>query len=114
MSQVERKGKVFFITGASHGFGYYLAEEALALGYNVVATSRSIESLKELVSKYPDRALSLVLNVRDKEEISKGILAAISKFGRIDVLVNNAGYKDILCFLLVFFFFLFSMFLFFL
>jgi NADP-dependent 3-hydroxy acid dehydrogenase YdfG len=110
----ERKGKVFFITGASHGFGYYLAEEALILGYNVVATSRNIETLKPLISKYPDQAISLILNVRNKEKICNGISTTISKFGRINILINNAGYNDVLClfYLFLFIFILFYLFLF--
>jgi NADP-dependent 3-hydroxy acid dehydrogenase YdfG len=102
MSEVLRKGKVFFITGASHGFGYHLAEQALLLGYSVVATSRTIDSLNDLVSKYPDRIISLVLNVRVKEDIEKAVGAAISKFGHIDVLINNAGYNDIFCFIFIY------------
>jgi hypothetical protein len=58
----KRKEKIFFIKNGFRRFEYYLAEEVFILGYNVVATSRNIETLKPLVSKYPDQAILLILN----------------------------------------------------
>lgn len=84
--------KVWFITGTSSGIGRELAEEALAQGYRVVATSRKPEVLKDLVEKYPETALAVKLDVTNKEDVKNSLNEAIDKFERIDVVVNNAGY----------------------
>ncbi len=84
--------KVWFITGSSTGFGRSLTEELLKKGDIVVATARKPEQLADLVAKYPDRAKAIRLDVTKPQEISEAVEAAIAAFGRIDVLVNNAGY----------------------
>lgn len=84
--------KVWFITGSSRGLGKSLAEAVLANGDNVVATARNPEHLKDLVEKYPNQILALKLDVSDTAEIYSVVAAAQSHFGRIDVLVNNAGF----------------------
>ncbi len=84
--------KVWFITGTSSGFGRALAEEVLAKGERVVATARKPEVLQDLVEKYPDTALAIKLDVTNIENAKNSVREAVSKFGRIDVLVNNAGY----------------------
>lgn len=84
--------KVWFITGTSAGIGKELAETALEEGYRVVATARKPEVLKDLAEKYPDTVLTLKLDVTDKESIAEAINETVEKFGRIDVVVNNAGY----------------------
>lgn len=84
--------KVWFITGSSTGFGRELAEEALEQGYRVVATARQPEALNDLVERYPDTARAVKLDVTKPEEVRAAIDAAVSEFGRVDVLVNNAGY----------------------
>jgi NAD(P)-dependent dehydrogenase (short-subunit alcohol dehydrogenase family) len=84
--------KVWFVTGSSTGFGRSLTEELLKKGDMVVATARKPEQLADLVAKYPDRAQAIRLDVTKSQEISEAVKTAITTFGRIDVLVNNAGY----------------------
>jgi NAD(P)-dependent dehydrogenase (short-subunit alcohol dehydrogenase family) len=84
--------KVWFITGTSSGFGRELAEEVLAQGGKVVATARKTETVVDLVEKYPETARAVRLDVTKPEEVRGAIDAAVQEFGRIDVLVNNAGY----------------------
>jgi NAD(P)-dependent dehydrogenase (short-subunit alcohol dehydrogenase family) len=84
--------KTWFITGASSGFGRAFAEHALAQGHNVVATARKIAALDELTSTAPDRVLTLALDVTRPGDAKAAIEAAVARFGRIDVLINNAGY----------------------
>ena len=84
--------KIWFITGCSTGFGRCLTEELLKTNHKVVATARDPKTLDDLVKKYPDQILTIALDVTKKSDIEKAVKAATSKFGRIDVLVNNAGY----------------------
>jgi NAD(P)-dependent dehydrogenase (short-subunit alcohol dehydrogenase family) len=84
--------KVWFITGSSTGFGRELAEEALEQGNKVVATARKPEWLQELTVRYPDNARAVKLDVTKPEEVRSAVAEAVKEFGRIDVLVNNAGY----------------------
>lgn len=84
--------KVWFITGTSTGFGRELAEAALEAGNQVVATARKPEVLAELTAKYGDNVLAVALDVTKPDTIAAAVEAAKAKFGRIDVLVNNAGY----------------------
>jgi len=86
------KDKVWLITGSSTGFGRELAEEALAQGYKVVATARKPEVLQDLVEKYPETARAVKLDVTKPDEVRAAIAEAVREFGKIDVLVNNAGY----------------------
>lgn len=83
---------VWFITGSSKGLGKSLVEEVLLKGDYVVATARNPEQLKELSEQYPDQLLALQLDVQIKEQIYSTVAEAINHFGRIDVLVNNAGF----------------------
>lgn len=89
------QGKVWFITGASSGFGRCLAEELVERGERVVATARSPRTLDALVSRAPDRVLALRLDVTQPAEIEQATAAALTHFGAVDVLVNNAGYSII-------------------
>lgn len=82
--------KVWFITGASKGFGLELAKAALASGDTVVATARDPESIGKAIGKN-DRLLTLKLDVTDESQAKKAVESALAKFGQIDVLVNNAG-----------------------
>lgn len=84
--------KVWFITGSSRGLGRSLTEALLAKGDSVAATARDITSLKDLENKYPDQIYPLNLDVTQENEIHETINSTISHFGRIDVLVNNAGF----------------------
>ncbi len=86
------ESKVWFITGTSSGFGKSLAEEVLAKGERVVATARKPEVLADLIEKYPETARAVKLDVNNLQEVKTAVSEAIKEFGRIDVLVNNAGY----------------------
>ena len=81
----------WFITGASRGFGHAVALEALRRGDRIVATARSLESLKELAAVAPDRVVIAQLDVTSPEDIASSVKIAKERFGDIDVLFNNAG-----------------------
>ena len=87
--------RIWLITGSSSGFGRTLAEAALAAGDRVVATARRPETLDDLVAGAPERVLAVALDVTDQEQIDAAVAAARSHFGRIDVLVNNAGHGSV-------------------
>lgn len=91
-SPSSQQGKVWFITGASSGFGKLLAEYLLSLGANVVATARQPDLLDEFTTKYPANSQILRLDVTKQEQVDKAVEDALARFGHIDVLVNNAGY----------------------
>ena len=81
--------RVWFITGTTSGFGRAIAEAALARGDSVVATARRIDALAELGD--PERVQAVRLDVTDAGDREAAVAAALDRFGRIDVLVNNAG-----------------------
>lgn len=84
--------KVWFITGASSGFGDAFARYALEQGYSVVATARDTGKLAAIAALAPERVLVQRLDVTKAEEAKAAVEAALARFGRIDVLINNAGY----------------------
>ncbi|MGL5872952.1 MAG: oxidoreductase [Xenococcaceae cyanobacterium] len=84
--------KVWLITGCSTGFGRSLAEAVLQSGNRVIATARHTEKLEDLVYRYPQQVCTLGLDVTKKDNIRSAISQAKDVYGRIDVLVNNAGY----------------------
>jgi len=84
--------KVWFITGCSSGFGRALAERALATGATVAVTARSIESFVGLKAQYPSTCLPHVLDVVDPLRVQDVIRSVLAQTGRLDVVVNNAGY----------------------
>ncbi|RQO75124.1 short-chain dehydrogenase/reductase [Pedobacter sp. KBW06] len=84
--------KVWFITGSSRGLGRSLTAAVLANGDYVAATARKPEQLNELVEKYPDQIYPIQLDVTEYDEVYQSVVAAVAHFGRIDVLVNNAGF----------------------
>jgi NAD(P)-dependent dehydrogenase (short-subunit alcohol dehydrogenase family) len=86
------RDSVWFITGASVGFGLALANEVVGRGGRVVATARNRASVAALEAGAPDRVLALALDVTRPDQIAATVNAAQTRFGRIDVLVNNAGY----------------------
>ncbi|PUZ30194.1 NADP-dependent 3-hydroxy acid dehydrogenase YdfG [Chitinophaga costaii] len=83
---------VWFITGCSTGFGRELTKQILARGWNAVATARHAYQIQDLVAGYENTALALPLDVTDPTQIATAVAKAQATFGRIDVLVNNAGY----------------------
>ena len=84
--------RIWFITGASTGFGRLLAEELLKRGERVAATARDIAKVEDLARQYPGKARAFTLDVTRPAEIEAVARQAIEAFGHIDVLVNNAGY----------------------
>jgi NAD(P)-dependent dehydrogenase (short-subunit alcohol dehydrogenase family) len=84
--------KVWFITGTSKGFGHIWAEAALERGDRVAATARNIDSVKDLVEHYSEQVLPITLDVTDKAAVDAAVKQAHDHFGRLDVVVNNAGY----------------------
>ncbi|KAH6611617.1 hypothetical protein Trco_001637 [Trichoderma cornu-damae] len=85
--------RIWFVTGSSKGLGLAIVEAALADGDHVVATARNPDTVKHLVKKYgPDRILPLALDVVSNDQVESAVKAAVDKFGRLDVVVNNAGY----------------------
>jgi NAD(P)-dependent dehydrogenase (short-subunit alcohol dehydrogenase family) len=83
--------RTWMITGSSSGFGLAIAQAALAAGDQVVATARDSQSVAELVRQAPERVAAVRLDVTDRDQIGEAVEAALDRFGRIDVLVNNAG-----------------------
>jgi NAD(P)-dependent dehydrogenase (short-subunit alcohol dehydrogenase family) len=84
--------KTWFITGASRGFGREWAIAALERGDTVAATARDISTLDDLVERFGDKILPLQLDVTDREADIAAVAQAHERFGRLDVVVNNAGY----------------------
>jgi len=84
--------KVWLITGSGNGLGRDIAEAALAAGDSVVAGTRRLEELHSLVAQYGERVTPVKLDVRDEEAAKAAVQMALDKYGRLDVLVNNAGY----------------------
>jgi NAD(P)-dependent dehydrogenase (short-subunit alcohol dehydrogenase family) len=87
--------KTWFITGSSRGFGRALVEAALADGAQVVATARRPEQLDDLLAAHPADLLTVALDVTDPAAVSTALARAIERFGRLDVVVNNAGYANL-------------------
>jgi NAD(P)-dependent dehydrogenase (short-subunit alcohol dehydrogenase family) len=84
--------KVWFITGTSKGFGRVWAEAALARGDQVAATARNTETLAGLTQRYGNQVATLKLDVTHKAEVQAAIAETHKRFGRLDVIINNAGY----------------------
>ena len=84
--------KTWFITGTSRGFGREWAIAALDRGDKVAATARNLAALDDLVAKYGDAILPIELDVTDREAAFAAVRQAHERFGRLDVVVNNAGY----------------------
>jgi NAD(P)-dependent dehydrogenase (short-subunit alcohol dehydrogenase family) len=88
----ENMPKIWLITGSGNGLGRDIAEAALAAGDNVIAAARRTEELAPLVAQYGERVKPVTLEVRDEAAAKAAIQRAVDTFGRLDVLVNNAGY----------------------
>lgn len=91
-SNEHEEEKVWLITGCSSGMGLEFARAALAAGYRVVATARKPSTLDELVDAYPETARAVELDVTCQDQVDAAFESTIKEFGRLDVLVNNAGY----------------------
>jgi NADP-dependent 3-hydroxy acid dehydrogenase YdfG len=86
-------GKVWFITGASRGFGRIWTEAALQRGDKVAATARALASLADLQAAYGANVLTLALDVTQPDQVTAAVTQAHAHFGRLDVVLNNAGYS---------------------
>ena len=87
--------QTWFITGSSRGFGRALVRAGLDAGDNVVATARRPEQLKDFTDAYGGRVLALAVDVTSREAVDKAVRSAAARFGRLDVVVNNAGYANL-------------------
>ncbi len=87
------QGKVWFITGSSRGFGRIWTNAALERGDYVAATARNLASIADFKEKYGAKVLTLELDVTKPEQVTKAVEQAHAHFGRLDVVVNNAGYS---------------------
>jgi NADP-dependent 3-hydroxy acid dehydrogenase YdfG len=88
----QQTNKVWFITGASRGLGRIWTEAALDRGDKVAATARDLSSISALTDKYGDRVLTLKLDVTNPEQVKNAVSEAYTHFGRLDIVLNNAGY----------------------
>src|ERR1700692_4952460 len=87
--------QVWLITGSSRGLGRAFAEAVLASDFEVAATARNTEDLAELKDKYGDLVLPLSLDVTSETQAHEAVQATIRAFGKLDVLVNSAGYGNV-------------------
>ncbi|WP_282080623.1 SDR family NAD(P)-dependent oxidoreductase [Aquimarina algiphila] len=89
----QKDNKVWFITGSSRGFGRIWTEAALERGDKVVATARRLESISDLQETYGENVLTLALDVTKTDQVKAVLDQAYNHFGRLDVILNNAGYS---------------------
>jgi NAD(P)-dependent dehydrogenase (short-subunit alcohol dehydrogenase family) len=87
--------KVWLVTGSASGLGRNIAEAVLASGDRLIATARDPRRLEDLVKKYGDQVRTAALDVVDESAAQAAVQMAVAAFGRLDVVVNNAGYGDI-------------------
>src|ERR1700730_5139236 len=87
--------KVWLVTGSASGLGRNIAEAVLASADRLLATARDPRRLEDLVEKYGDQVRTASLDVADEDAAYAAVQVAVTAFGRLDVLVNNAGYGDI-------------------
>ncbi|MEN4762700.1 SDR family NAD(P)-dependent oxidoreductase [Chryseobacterium sp. C39-AII1] len=90
---MKQQNRIWFITGASRGFGKVWTEAALERGDKVVATARKLESISHLNEKYGDQVLTLALDVTKPEQVKDAVNKAHEHFGKLDIVLNNAGYS---------------------
>jgi len=95
MSEERIMSKVFLVTGSSRGLGRSIAEAVLAAGHQLVGTARNPVQLDDLVQKYGDRVRAVALDVTDPAAARDAVQVALDAFGRLDVVVNNAGYANL-------------------
>jgi len=89
----QQNQKVWFITGASRGFGRVWTEAALERGDKVAATARNLDSIGALKDKYGDNVLTLELDVTNTDQVKDAVAHAHAHFGKLDIVLNNAGYS---------------------
>ena len=87
--------RVWFVTGASSGLGRAISQAVLDRGHRLVAATRTPGTVQELVHQHPDRALAIALDVTDASASRAALSEAVARFGRLDVVVNNAGYGHV-------------------
>ena len=92
---MKNKSKVWLVTGSASGLGRNIAEAVLASGDRLVATARDPRRLEDLVKKYGNQIRTAPLDVADEKAAQASVQLAVEAFGRLDVVVNNAGYGDI-------------------
>ena len=92
---MKNKSKVWLVTGSASGLGRNIAEAVLASGDHLVATARDPRRLEDLVKKYGNQIRTAPLDVADEKAAQASVQLAVDAFGRLDVVVNNAGYGDI-------------------
>jgi NAD(P)-dependent dehydrogenase (short-subunit alcohol dehydrogenase family) len=91
-AQNNKNSRVWFITGTSGGIGSELVREVLRRGDSVVATSRNPQKVADTFGAHKDQLLAVAVDLGNSDQITRAVQAGISRFGKIDVLVNNAGY----------------------
>lgn len=87
--------QVFFLTGSGRGLGRSISGAVLSAGHSLVATARNPDSLADLVSRYGDQIHSVALDVTDPDAAQAAVSLGVERFGRLDVVVNNAGYANL-------------------
>lgn len=87
--------QVFFLTGSGRGLGRSISGAVLSAGHSLVATARNPDSLADLVSRYGDQILPVALDVTDPDAAQAAVSQGVERFGRLDVVVNNAGYANL-------------------
>lgn len=87
--------KVWFVTGASKGLGLTLVKKLLSEGYSVTATSRNVSELQKVISEENSTFLPLEVDLVNENSVAEAVSKSIEKFGKIDVIVNNAGYGQL-------------------
>ena len=87
--------KVWFVTGASKGLGLNLVKKLLAGGYSVAATSRNITELEKVISEENSNFLPLEVDLLNEKSVAAAVSKSMEKFGKLDVIVNNAGYGQL-------------------
>jgi NAD(P)-dependent dehydrogenase (short-subunit alcohol dehydrogenase family) len=85
--------RVWFITGASKGLGLSLVKRLLSAGYQVAATSRKAKDIEDAVAAHKENLLALTVDITNEECVNNAIAKTIARFGKLDVVVNNAGYS---------------------
>ena len=85
--------RIWFVTGASQGLGLSLVKQLLNAGYQVAATSRKAKDIEDVIATHKDNILALTVDITNEESVNNAIAKTIAHFGRVDVIVNNAGYS---------------------